>query len=249
LCLETGTYISDLVSSNPPAADPVGQGADHIRLIKSCIKATFPNINGAVTATEEQLNSASTGLVPVGGVIMWSGAVAPSGWALCDGGTYAKLDGSGNIVAPDLSDKFVICQGGSHAYGSAGGASSNTPAITVNTHVLTQAELPNVNFTVTDLGHVHGVTDPGHKHNAPDSANLWAYKNPATLYATSGIGPDYGPQYGAMAVTATGLTVNSGTTGISVASGGSGTGHGHTASSAAVPTVPPYYTLAFIIKL
>lgn len=54
--LETGTYISDLVSTNPVSGDPKSQGDDHIRLLKSTIKATFPNVNAAVTPTDEELN-------------------------------------------------------------------------------------------------------------------------------------------------------------------------------------------------
>jgi hypothetical protein len=54
--LETGTYISDLNSSNPVAGDPVNEGDDHIRLVKSTVKATFPSITGAVTATHTELN-------------------------------------------------------------------------------------------------------------------------------------------------------------------------------------------------
>lgn len=54
--LETGTYISDLNSSNPALGDSVSQGDDHIRLLKSAIKATFPNIAGAVTPTHTELN-------------------------------------------------------------------------------------------------------------------------------------------------------------------------------------------------
>ena len=54
--LETGTYISDLNSSNPVAGDPVNEGDDHIRLIKSTVKATFPSITGAVTSTHTELN-------------------------------------------------------------------------------------------------------------------------------------------------------------------------------------------------
>jgi hypothetical protein len=54
--LETGTYISDLVTTNPTAADPVSQADDHMRLIKSTVKATFPNVTGAVTPTHTQLN-------------------------------------------------------------------------------------------------------------------------------------------------------------------------------------------------
>ena len=54
--LETGTFISDLDAANPLPADKRRQGDDHLRLIKATIKNTFPNINGAVTVTDEQLN-------------------------------------------------------------------------------------------------------------------------------------------------------------------------------------------------
>jgi microcystin-dependent protein len=56
--LETGTFISDLVSTNPAATDGSGQGDDHLRLIKSVLLATFPSITGAVTASHTTLNSA-----------------------------------------------------------------------------------------------------------------------------------------------------------------------------------------------
>ena len=55
--LETSTYINGLVSSNPTATDPKAQGDDHLRLIKSTLLATFPNITGAVTRTHTQLNT------------------------------------------------------------------------------------------------------------------------------------------------------------------------------------------------
>ena len=59
MALETGTYISDLVTTNPPNTDGVSQADDHLRLIKSTVKATFPNITGAVTLTQAQLNAAA----------------------------------------------------------------------------------------------------------------------------------------------------------------------------------------------
>jgi hypothetical protein len=42
------------------------------------------------------------GVVPVGGIIMWSGTIAtiPATWALCDG--------TSNTPGPDLRDKFVV---------------------------------------------------------------------------------------------------------------------------------------------
>jgi len=54
--LETGTYIDSLNTSNPGATDSVAQGDDHLRLIKSTIKNSFPNITGAMTATHTELN-------------------------------------------------------------------------------------------------------------------------------------------------------------------------------------------------
>ena len=53
----TGTkYIDDLVATNPAAGDNVSEGDDHIRGIKNVLKTTFPNIDGAVTPTDTEIN-------------------------------------------------------------------------------------------------------------------------------------------------------------------------------------------------
>ena len=55
--LESATFLSGLVATNPiGATDPKSQGDDHLRLIKSVLLATFPNLNAAVNATPAQLN-------------------------------------------------------------------------------------------------------------------------------------------------------------------------------------------------
>ena len=42
--LETGTFVDDLVTTNPVGAtDPKSQGDDHFRLIKTLLKNTFTN--------------------------------------------------------------------------------------------------------------------------------------------------------------------------------------------------------------
>jgi hypothetical protein len=56
MALETGTYISDLVVTNPTAADVKSQGPGHFQLIKNTLKNTFAAITGAVTATHTELN-------------------------------------------------------------------------------------------------------------------------------------------------------------------------------------------------
>jgi hypothetical protein len=40
--LETGTYISDLVQTNPAVSDQESQGANHLQLIKKVLQNTFP---------------------------------------------------------------------------------------------------------------------------------------------------------------------------------------------------------------
>lgn len=56
--LEAATYIHQLNPANPVGAvDPKAQGDDHLRLIKSAIQATFPNITGAMTQTQAMLNA------------------------------------------------------------------------------------------------------------------------------------------------------------------------------------------------
>ena len=56
MALETGTYINSLNASNPASTDGVAQADDHIRLVKATVKATLPNVTGAITATHTELN-------------------------------------------------------------------------------------------------------------------------------------------------------------------------------------------------
>ena len=50
-------YIDSLNSANPAVGDNVSEGDDHIRGIKNVLKYSFPNIDGAVNATDAELNS------------------------------------------------------------------------------------------------------------------------------------------------------------------------------------------------
>ena len=66
MALESATYISGLVSTNPSGSDSISQGDDHLRLIKSVLKNTLPNadeaINGIHTGTSAP-SPTTTGLV------------------------------------------------------------------------------------------------------------------------------------------------------------------------------------------
>jgi hypothetical protein len=54
--LETATYVANLVITNPDDADAVNAGDDHIRLIKAALRRTFPNLDGAVSLSANQVS-------------------------------------------------------------------------------------------------------------------------------------------------------------------------------------------------
>lgn len=55
--LEVATFINQLNPANPVGSDPLAQADDHLRLLKASIKNTFPNIDGAMTVTDDVLNA------------------------------------------------------------------------------------------------------------------------------------------------------------------------------------------------
>lgn len=57
MALESGTYINSLNASNPASTDGLGQADDHLRLIKSTLLATLPNVSGAITADHSELST------------------------------------------------------------------------------------------------------------------------------------------------------------------------------------------------
>lgn len=57
MALETASFIDGLNTSNPVATDGLAQADDHIRLIKSAVKSTFPNVAGAMTADHTELST------------------------------------------------------------------------------------------------------------------------------------------------------------------------------------------------
>jgi hypothetical protein len=62
MALESGTYLNSLVSSNPPASDNVAQGDDHLRLIKSVLKNSFPSVDAVVNAIHTGASAPATSL-------------------------------------------------------------------------------------------------------------------------------------------------------------------------------------------
>ena len=59
MALESATYIDELVTTNPVAGDNVSQGDDHLRLIKSVLKAQFPGLTVAKYLEQPRVDLAS----------------------------------------------------------------------------------------------------------------------------------------------------------------------------------------------
>lgn len=113
--LETSvSSIADLNPLNPSEGDLAQDGDNHIRLIKSALKLSFPNITTAMNATSAELNKLAglatsqaelghlvgvtsaiqtqiNSLIPVGLITEFAGASAPSsGWLMCQGQAVSR---------------------------------------------------------------------------------------------------------------------------------------------------------------
>jgi microcystin-dependent protein len=111
--------------------------------VDNTVVRTFGNqtIDGVKTFTNASNTFFGNGITPIGGIIMWSGAVSsiPSGWALCNGANGT----------PNLRNRFIVGAGGNYNPGDTGGSDSVT---------LNVSQLPAHSHTGTTAsagGHVH----------------------------------------------------------------------------------------------
>lgn len=179
------------------------------------------------------------GTVPKGGIIMWSGSLdaLPPGWALCDGETTYDDELGVERTTPDLKDRFIISAGGfrtesfeilgvpfsfqtGYDVDSVGGVSDNT---------LTNDNMPSHSHSIN---HGHGINDPGHDHNingknggGGDRINM---------------DNDSGNEFQRTADSQTGITIND----FNGSSGSTGE-----LNPDAIDNRPPFYALAFIIRV
>jgi len=77
MSVETAPYINSLNTALPASNDPKSEGDDHLRVIKSAVKATFPNITGAVTVTQTDLNTVPN-LAPKASPVFTGNPTAPT---------------------------------------------------------------------------------------------------------------------------------------------------------------------------
>ena len=256
--LETGTYIDSLNASNPTTSDNVAQGDDHLRLLKSTIKASFPNVTGAVTATHTAMNTASTHYVPSGALTAYAGSSAPTGWLLADGAavsrtTYATLfaavgttfgagDGSSTFNLPNIGGRTIAGKESSASnltstYGPDGatlGATGGAQSVTLTG---AQSGEPGHTHTLTMNAHTHTFTGAAHQHTVPYSMEYF--------HDISGSTPS--GNHGATLTKNTSSVTAGGTNSSTTSTGTVGTVSAAAASSAH-SSVQPTIILNYIIK-
>lgn len=109
MALETGSFISDLVSSNPPGTDGKDQGDDHLRLLKNVLQGSFPNSGrayripvalAAKVAAYPIVVADENSLIQVDATAGVLTATLPTVASVDDGWTVTvmKSDASGNAV-------------------------------------------------------------------------------------------------------------------------------------------------------
>lgn len=219
--------------------------------IKNKLPTFTLDITGDVNTTTK-VREGGFVLIPHGTIVMWTGSLAPSGWALCDG-----TNGT-----PDLRGRFVL------SFGQGTGLTNRLMEQTggAETHTLTVNEIPShthTGITATSGDHNHSgstSSNGAHSHTVNDPGHTHTQTTINDDYNNSGANP---PGFSAdSAGSVTWSNINSSTTGITIASNGAHAhsintdgSHSHTfttnATGGSLPhnNMPPFYVLAYIMKL
>jgi microcystin-dependent protein len=234
-----------------------GVSAREFRSIADKVDLAGDTMTGALVlagAPTQDLHASTKGYVdqssPIGSIVAYAGATAPTGWHLCDGSAHGStalqavlaLGGHASpTLTPNLRDKFILGDGGSQP--TSGGAS---------TVALSTANMPS---------HSHGgATASGnatHSHggatgdDSPDHVhNMTGWREPNT-FASGGI---TAAAFAGMSGTAPyGMFSSAGASARHAHAIGADAAahvHGITAegSGAAHENMPPFYALTYIIK-
>ena len=81
MAVESADWVTQLVNTNPVVGDPVGEGDDHLRMLKTVLKNSFPSTS--TTAIVPNM-SGQTGKVLTNDVTdaSWGAAGDPAGTAI-----------------------------------------------------------------------------------------------------------------------------------------------------------------------
>ena len=57
MAVESASWVTQLVNTNPVVGDPVGEGDDHLRMIKTVLKNSFPSTSTAAVIPNMSRNA------------------------------------------------------------------------------------------------------------------------------------------------------------------------------------------------
>jgi microcystin-dependent protein len=177
-------------------------------------------------------------LVPLGGIIMWSGSTAPSGYQLCNGDNLPDKSPlrPGITKTPDLRDKFIV--------GATSEGDGIYPGVGVNQ--------TGGSADAVVVSHTHSGTTEGHSvDHTHNFQNFYYAENNGNSgltnsYAGSNKGNDYdnNPFYVDWVTAGTNSDHTHDFTTSNAKNGTVDIG-----ASAANANLPPYYALAFIMRI
>jgi len=266
--------ISQECTSDHYVYDKVGIGVTYVNNAYKfeVVGDTKTTGNTDVTGISTAYKFEGFGTIPIGGIIMWSGAIAsiPTGWALCNGSSGT----------PDLRDRFIVGAGSGYSVGNTGGSNSvtlTTDQIPSHNHSASTNTAGNHSHsgstgsagshghsgsTSSAGGHSHSINDPGHFHTIESSDNVGAGAGGNRDFVI-----DPGNFVGNTNSQTTGISINSvGDHAHSISISGAGD-HSHSLSidsagdhshSVTVNNTgggqshenrPPYYALAYIMRI
>jgi hypothetical protein len=217
-----------------------------------------PGTNNTTIATTAFVQTAIGSIVaiPAGLITMWSGSIAtiPAGWALCNG----------TSGTPDLRSRFIVGAGSTYTPGNTGGSAD--AIVVAHTHTGTTGNQSNDHahgFSATTGGqsanHTHSGTTDGvgnHAHSLTLFNTTLNLSGGSTALGLGGAGSSNTGAAGAHSHTfGTSGVSNDHSHNVSGSTGGVNANHNHsftTASAGSSGTnanLPPYYALAYIMKL
>ena len=188
-------------------------------------------------------------LVPVGGIIMWSGTADQiagfPNWQLCDGSAISSGSLSGTNT-PDLVGRFIL---GTDTYDTGEGRWEETiTGDDTPTGGSKDAIVVSHNHDVSNDSHNHGVSNDSHTHGDTfqlNNAQAFGYRtNTSPTDAVQGTGGNFAYStptlIGSVSANSTGIDIDNNSTGIDIDTEG---------SSGTNKNLPPYYSLAYIMRI
>lgn len=134
--LDTGTVVS--VTDSTTLEVDLGERTVAVLVPANLIGAASAGAFVRVAVQENThtldavISSPSAGMVPIGSLVMWAAAAAPTGWLICDGSTYSSATYPqlyavlGSTTLPDMRDRTVVGKSGTKSLNSTGGAADVT---------------------------------------------------------------------------------------------------------------------------